>query len=603
MLEWVNRARMDPLGEIERMRSLDDAHAQSAYAYFLVDLDVFAADMTVFQPQPPLAFDARLIDAARGHSQWMFDNVTQSHVQGSIDIGDRATAAGYPWLTLGENIFSYAHSVPHAHAGFEVDWGLLDPVTGEPIPPGMQDPPGHRLTNHSESFREAGVGIVLGRNERMDGDEVVSVGPMVVTMKFADRISLPPLVTGVVYYDVNDNEWYDLGEGLGGIRIEVVGGTHEAFTSRSGGYAVPGVAGDSVVRFWAGGTLIQETQVHVPNAQNVKLDLKLEYEAPRITADGPLRMGQSNVLQPTAFLGATDYAWERLERTLHDSILGAEPGDTGFELLISPEYSGIQSARTVSGQFAFQLAMPEPEDQTINITHRLLGREEPTLNFFALLAAATENQRALAEISVDEGLHWAIVWEKVGTGFPGDAGFEAVSVPLPQVANREFLARFRYAFQVGSFFPQTTEQAGFFLDNVQWSDVDTIRTEATGQVGVLNSIVFEPDHEGVQWWRVRPLVGDRSFPWGNLHEFEILPADDTPDEIRISGITRLSSGLFRITGTTHLTVDGMVLLVADELGGEWSQVANFELLDFGNGQFQVEWPSMENQAWYRIGRP
>ncbi len=46
-------------------------------------------------------------------------------------------------------------------------------------------------------------------------------------------------VTGVVYQDLNSNNFYDIGEGRSGVRIDVDGSGYFALSTASGGYAVP----------------------------------------------------------------------------------------------------------------------------------------------------------------------------------------------------------------------------------------------------------------------------------------------------------------------------------------------------------------------------
>ncbi len=59
--------------------------------------DVPAAD--------PVTWDDRLASAAREHSRWMAENDFLGHRDGSgRSGGDRASAAGYRWLRVGENL-------------------------------------------------------------------------------------------------------------------------------------------------------------------------------------------------------------------------------------------------------------------------------------------------------------------------------------------------------------------------------------------------------------------------------------------------------------------------------------------------------------------
>lgn len=47
-----------------------------------------------------------------------------------------------------------------------------------------------------------------------------TVGPSLVTLDFGSRSDTQPLVTGVAYYDFNTNGFYDVDEGVPGVRVE-----------------------------------------------------------------------------------------------------------------------------------------------------------------------------------------------------------------------------------------------------------------------------------------------------------------------------------------------------------------------------------------------
>src|SRR5262249_26659009 len=152
-----------------------------------VDTNYFATIMAALNPVPPLAFNAKLIASARGHTQWMLDKATQSHDQDGISTSQRITNAGYDWMVVAENVFAFARGVFHGHAGFEVDWGEG--------PHGMQDPPGHRNNNHNDLFHEVGFGVVNGSKSRVEGNRTITVGPQLVTVNFGSQKSAVPLVT------------------------------------------------------------------------------------------------------------------------------------------------------------------------------------------------------------------------------------------------------------------------------------------------------------------------------------------------------------------------------------------------------------------------
>ncbi len=272
VLEFINRARADANAEAQRLVTTTDEDVLSAIDFFGVDLGIVVNQFaTLTQTLPPLSMNVQLTTAARLHSQDMFNNVFQGHVSSDDPVspnepgdssGDRARHQGYTFMNLGENVFSFARSVFESHAAFEIDWGFT--------PTGIQDPPGHRTNIHGSAFREAGIGIVLGSNS--SGDD--SVGPILITHDFGVQlIGATPFITGVAYDDQNGNAFYDIGEGLGGINVDVNGSDFFAVTVTTGGYSVPVPGnGNYSVTFSSPSITDQTTQIVISNSENKKLD-------------------------------------------------------------------------------------------------------------------------------------------------------------------------------------------------------------------------------------------------------------------------------------------------------------------------------------------
>jgi hypothetical protein len=222
----------------------------------------------------------------------MFQNDYQGHdgTDGS-DPGERVTRAGYAWQTYGENVYSYVKNVWHGHVGFGVDWG-----NG---PGGMQSPPGHRNTINNAAYREIGVGVVDGLNG--------SVGPQLCTEDYGTSSAGPAaFITGVVYYDFNGNNFYDLGEGIGGVTVRASGTQAYALTARSGGYSVPiSGNGNYTVTFKVPGLADLTKKVSVVGLANVKADLVPTYSPPVIGGSGVAYVGRDNAYVYSPVGGAT----------------------------------------------------------------------------------------------------------------------------------------------------------------------------------------------------------------------------------------------------------------------------------------------------------
>lgn len=272
LLEFINRARADAAAEAERMAATDNPDVLRAMAYFSVDTMLMSSQFAALtQSVQPLAMNARLTAAARLHSEDMLANVFQGHMSSasppapnmtSDTIANRVARQGYEYSSVSENVYAFAESPWHAHASFEIDWG--------DGPGGMQDPAGHRLAIHNGIFREVGIGAITGTNT----DGATTVGPLLVTQDFGvGPGSGQPLITGVTYLDADDDGFYDEGEGLGNVRVEVDGSSYYTTSSTHGAYAVP-VPGDGTyqVSFQRPGFPPVSQSLTVTGNLNVKAD-------------------------------------------------------------------------------------------------------------------------------------------------------------------------------------------------------------------------------------------------------------------------------------------------------------------------------------------
>jgi len=264
ILELINRARANPREEGVRLIMTNDAGVRGAFNYFNIDTALVRAQFASYPSRPPLAFNAKLIAAARRHTADMLLNDFQGHVgtDGSA-FDQRIREAGYTSYTaLGENVAGYALNLWYGHVGFNVDWG--NPDLGHR----------HNIMNFGDAdqiFTEFGVGVHVMQTNPPQG----KVGPVIITEEFA-RNSDGPFLLGVVYNDVNTNGFYDVGEGLSGVRVMPSSGTYYAYTSTSGGYAIPvKSAGSSFTVTFSQGPLASSytRTVTISGGQNVKIDL------------------------------------------------------------------------------------------------------------------------------------------------------------------------------------------------------------------------------------------------------------------------------------------------------------------------------------------
>ena len=237
IVELVNRARLDPLAEVDR---LDEGLASGISS----------------SPVQALAVAHELSDAARGHSEDMDNRDFFSHTSPDGDgPGARAIEAGHGTGFVGENIgwvgSTFAPN-PQARAEYHHE--------------GLWESDGHQRNMMDDRWSEIGLGYDYGDYRGYDHSTFT-------TELFSDRGDV--YLTGVVIEDQDGDDFYDIGEGQGDVRVTAFNGD-DAFATATwdaGGYSLALPPGTYRVVF-EGGDLDApyETEVTIGN-ENVKLDV------------------------------------------------------------------------------------------------------------------------------------------------------------------------------------------------------------------------------------------------------------------------------------------------------------------------------------------
>ncbi|MFO0833579.1 MAG: CAP domain-containing protein [Phycisphaerales bacterium] len=246
LLELVNRARANPMAE-GALLGLD------------LTKDLTDAEIAKLVPQEPLALNEALTVAARLHSQDMADNDYFSHIdlQGNSP-SDRATAQGYVY-SAGENIAAGYESIDIVHRAW------LDSVDHRKNVLSLYE-------DFDEFFHydEFGAGLYIpGAGTRFSSYDTQMFGYQGIS-------DVQTYVLGVVYADNDANQFYTIGEGAGGVQIDVldagsaVVGTYT--TDAAGNYQIAVQPGTYTVRFTILATNYTLDQSVIVDTTNVKLD-------------------------------------------------------------------------------------------------------------------------------------------------------------------------------------------------------------------------------------------------------------------------------------------------------------------------------------------
>lgn len=249
MLELINRARMDPAAEAVRQGIALNSG--------------IAPHVITTAPKQALAFNFDLNDAAQKHSDEMNarNSFAHSGFNGS-DPGQRMSAEGYVF----SGSYGWGENIAASSPATNTPAGLAAGITGNHNQL-YKSTHGHREQIFDPTVREIGIGQSFG---------YVTAGVptgSIVTQDFGYTAARANFLTGVVINDLDNDRFYDVGEGRGGVTVSVSGKGSTA-TWAAGGYGIANVAaGAHTVTFSGGGVTAPVSATVVMPAHSVKFDL------------------------------------------------------------------------------------------------------------------------------------------------------------------------------------------------------------------------------------------------------------------------------------------------------------------------------------------
>jgi cysteine-rich secretory family protein len=275
MLELINRARANADAEAVRLGIGSRQEGPP-----MVGGQVW----TIQNSTQPLSWNPLLYNCAQAHSKLLNDNDqfflgVSPHTYGGKDPNQRIADAGYSMAAYNgptnngsfpgpENVAENVSIGSGPFTGANLVAALLGQHNGlftDQTVAGR----GHRSTTTLAFFREIGIGITAGT----DNNGGQTWDTLYTVQNFGTQTNSTPFITGVVYQDTNGNGFYDPGEGIGGIRVDVPGSNFFAITSASGGYSVPVPGNGNYTATFSGGSINTQMPVAVTNLLNAKLDL------------------------------------------------------------------------------------------------------------------------------------------------------------------------------------------------------------------------------------------------------------------------------------------------------------------------------------------
>lgn len=500
MLELANRARANPGAEAARLGiGLNDGLAPGT----ITDT-----------PKQPLAMHASLLQAARGHSQWMLDSDVFDHTgAGGSNPTQRVQSAGY---SLGGG-----HGV-----GENIGWGgSITPVDlrvhAVERHESLFRSPKHRQNICFGPFDEVGMGLLAGVFTTSGANWNASM----ITQDFVYSGWTPgPLFTGVAYHDFNGNGFYDVGEGIRGVTVNVSGASFHTVTAAAGGYAVPVSAGTTTrtVTFSVPG-LVVDKSVTMSGGTNQKIDFTPTYQPPVLAGCATPVAGLCNryTLSPDPFATGRRVSVEHMKPAAEDAASNLDRVTGGA----SAGYAALSTVIRRSAPSAYRLAHLEPVDQFLTYKAEFEVGSNAGLSIWSRLGAAAPDQHAVVQVSTDGGALWTTVYSQAGDGSWGEAGFSQRVVSLAAFAGKRVKLRLGYLVS-GPWIIGTADGYGWHVDDVAFTNIRQVTPVAVQTVAAGADFFFRPPAQGHYQLMARTEHHDQVWPQGPV--LEVTAGPETP---------------------------------------------------------------------------
>lgn len=239
-----------------------------------------------------------------------------------------------------------------------------------------------------------------------------------------------------------------------------------------------------------------------------------------ISGNSNVNAGVANSYTFAAQPGASDYQWRSMQTTAYSLNDGAELGTANFIATHSASYNIVASDVAASGSKAFHFAHPDGSEQSLQIKANLVASSAAQLRFKSRLGLATATQIARVEVSSDDGKNWQSLFQQAGqqsgsTSNFGESAFTQKTISLAQYAEQTILLRFRYE-RGGSFYPQTSNGTGWYVDDIELSGVETIASSSEAQTVSSNAFSTSFANNGSVLLQVRPGMYGYYSNWSAL---------------------------------------------------------------------------------------
>lgn len=296
----------------------------------------------------------------------------------------------------------------------------------------------------------------------------------------------------------------------------------------------------------------------------------------------------------------TGYQWQTAQLTNGSLTDNALKGLTNFTFSPAPLYPVITNPPAGSGK-CFHLTHTNPVPQLLQFKKVLFPSNSAVLSFKSLLGYATPDQVARVQVSTDGGTTWRDIYAQAGTGGAGESSFTPHTLSLASYAGQDTLLRFDYDFSTGNYYPQTSPDVGWCLEQIVVTNVQQLVNQTTNATSSTN-FVFRPAQAGNYLLQARGVIFD-GFPL-DLGTARQLTAVVGPTIITLNSLA-VAGGQVKINfALASGLASGFHLLQANQVGGPWTTNAGALLTTNVPGSaFQFTTTNGPAMRFYRVQSP
>ncbi len=239
---------------------------------------------------------------------------------------------------------------------------------------------------------------------------------------------------------------------------------------------------------------------------------------PDISGPATVSVGRPQAYQYALDTGLAGYQLRVLQTSPYGEVEGGEGGGGNVVDGTSAGYDLIATGNPGTGAHAFHLAHPGAGVEYFELAPDFVLHGGSRLQFISRLGWATRDQFAKVQISPNGGSSWVDVYSLAGNGGVTEAAYGAHDLDLGAWADQAVRIRFAYAFESGSFFPQTDADVGWSVDDIALLNADRVTQSSVTDLDDGGSFDFAPVTVGDYGLQVgtSSVDGFSASVWGDV---------------------------------------------------------------------------------------